>query len=762
MNRCFSRLLLLALALAGRRGLAEEILPAEQVFRPSISAQGDRVQIKIDFPPGHYLYAHRTEINGRRDYDSDPRPQAENDRYLGPTEIWHQPPTLSLTRSGDKYELIAQGCRAQVVCYPPTRWELSLPAATPSGAETNEKTTSAAVAQQPPPAAEVPAAPEPELAAPRKNIFAKRETLSDEVAFRTAFAFEANGDLHVNVQMPEGFYLYKQFIKALHPPQTLNLPRGQRHHDDFLGEQEIYRHQLDFVVPHSQLTADTFALQLQGCEENRLCYPPFQRSVTVPHPYSEGSASAPAATPAPAASAVASASARAAGNNENAGPAGSASSNPSASEIAPASPVPRASQGNAAPAPGPADNLSAKLNAHFLSALFWVWLVGVGVSFTACVYPLVPIVSSLVVGPEVSPARGRRLVLAYVVGMGLAMSLLGFSFALFQINLQIVLQKPLFSGAVALLFLLLALALFDVYSLQMPAFLQKRIDGLSRQQTRGSYVGALVMGALSVLVVSPCATPVLTALLLFATQTTPLKGGLALFIFGVGMGTPLLLFASALKRFLPKAGAWMGTIKSVFAWALLGLGLWLLGRSLGDPLPSLLLLVYLLLLTVYWLPRQLDSRADRAALFVSLLAFCLAVATAGRLGGPTPGSASPTPPAVHFQKLNSPAEVATAIAASPKPVLLDFYADWCVACHQWERDIWANPRFAEALAGYTLLKVDVTAFTPEHKALFQTLQLVGPPAVLRYPARGKLAQPEATLIGEMAADAFAERLASWP
>ena len=520
--------------------------------------------------------------------------------------------------------------------------------------------------------------------------------------------------------------MYRHSLKAEldGKPLALPLPQGEIHQDEFLGKQEIYRHELRFSLPQPQGNALT--LHLQGCAEGLICYPPLQRQFHFDAHSAQAGTLTTTVAQADAATAPA----------DN--PAEVPAAMPTASDSA-------------------ESGIVQKLNDNFFIALPLVLLLGIGVSFTACVYPLVPIVTSLVVGKNTNSARAYRLISVYVLAMGAAMGLLGAVFGIFQINLQVILQKPWITVLVALLFAGLSLSLFDVYTLQTPRWLQKPVDKLNRKQQSGSYTGAAAMGALSILVVSPCATPILTALLLFTTQTTPLKGATALFFFGLGTGLPLLLFAGAFRKFLPKAGAWMDNVKKGFAFALLAIAVWLITRIMPLGWALAVWTLYALFFATY-IYGEGKLRRFLAALGL-VVAIALGVQSAAQFFAPP--AAAVAQQGANFRLLHSKAEIEAALAASDRPVLLDFYADWCVACKKWEAHIWHNPRFATELADYTLLKIDVTDFDDAHKAIFNELGLVGPPAVLRYPPHGQLAAPQEKIIGELEADAFAAKLAAW-
>ena len=699
-------------------------LPAEEVFKPEIhqsaTADGYRTEVTIRFPDGYYLYADKTTLSGADGEETRTPAEAKDDPYLGPVQVWHHAPTITVNHHdrAETFTLKTQGCEENVICYPPTTWTLQVPAAELAATAPAEAAVASPVAEA---AAEAADSASPSLFQTPKDMI-----LPEDQAFLVKAEADGKGMLHVQYRMPDGYYLYRHSLKAEldGKPLALPLPQGEIHQDEFLGKQEIYRHELRFSLPQPQGNALT--LHLQGCAEGLICYPPLQRQFHFDAHSAQAGTLTTTVAQADAATAPA----------DN--PAEVPAVMPTASDSA-------------------ESGIVQKLNDNFFIALPLVLLLGIGVSFTACVYPLVPIVTSLVVGKNTNSARAYRLISVYVLAMGAAMGLLGAVFGIFQINLQVILQKPWITVLVALLFAGLSLSLFDVYTLQTPRWLQKPVDKLNRKQQSGSYTGAAAMGALSILVVSPCATPILTALLLFTTQTTPLKGATALFFFGLGTGLPLLLFAGAFRKFLPKAGAWMDNVKKGFAFALLAIATYLVTRIMPLGWALAVWTLYALLFATYIYG---EGKLRRFLAGVGLtVAIALGTQSAAQFFAPPAMTVAQQ--GIHFRELHSKAEIAAALAASDKPVFLDFYADWCVACKKWEANIWHNPRFAAALADYTLLKIDVTDFDDAHKAIFNELGLVGPPAVLRYPPHGQLAAPQEKIIGELEADAFAAKLAEW-
>ncbi|MBV7434730.1 protein-disulfide reductase DsbD [Cardiobacteriaceae bacterium TAE3-ERU3] len=729
MIRKLGRLLPLLACVLVLNAFADPI-PVKQAFIPSITTATEpdgalRYDITIDFAPHYYLYADRTSLShDGEQLSGDATPTStKSDPYFGDVKVWATPPTLTVNSDTplDSITLRTQGCEDGVICYPPTEWTLTPPTAAPatqSNASANSQggslnalfgakqgTTSGAAAAQ--------------------NRAPVSSNGDDILPIEAAFVTEVTPDQQISITMPDGYYVYKDSLTLSNAGQDLTsrtqFPAAESHEDPFRGAQDVYHGQLILTPPELPEYPATITLSLQGCAEGKICYPPDSRELLLNASTPIAGTNAAAATPANTASTA-------------------LASNSDDSDIA------------------------AKLAANYWTTLPLIFLLGIALSFTACIYPLIPIVTSLVVGKNSTTGRSYGLIGIYVLFMGLAMAALGAIFGLFQINLQVVLQTPWITALVAAFFALLALSLFDVFTLQAPAWLQTHIDKLNRRQQSGSFIGAAVMGALSVLVVSPCATPVLTALLLFSAQTTPFKGALALFLFGIGTGLPLLLFAGALRRFMPRAGTWMNVIKKGFAFALLAIAVWLVARILPTGWALLIWAGYSVLFASFVFPLEgISVRFARMRFALASAALIAALllgqrATNDLLGNPHNAAAVQAEHA-SFTMVNDATTVSEIISASDKPVILDFYADWCIACKVWERDIWTNAAFATPLADYTLLKVDVTDFTDKHKQLFQELNLVGPPAVLIYPPHGDFTQPEQRIIGEIPADSFMQILA---
>lgn len=695
-------------------GLADEPRPAKDVFIPAIrqEAIADKLHttVRIAIPDGYYLYVDKSDLTGEGIAGQLQKAPGtlKSDPFFGEQAVWHEEGVLTLIHDtpADTFTLKAQGCEENAICYPPTTWTLQV--AEPAFLQEQPKAG----------ASFLPAAQ------PSKLFGGQDQVLPEDQAF-PVHAVSENGQALVHFSIPDGYYLYRDKFTASvdgRPLQPL-FPQGELHSDEFFGEQMIYRGNIDIPLPLSAAdNGKNVDIRFQGCADAGVCYPPMSRSLTF------GDLSANAAA------------------------------------IAHEQPA----NDNAAAPNSNVHPIQRALTENFWLNLPLVLLLGISVSFTACVYPLIPIVTSLVVGKNSTQRQSFALIGVYVLGMASAMALVGALFGLFEVNIQLILQKPVFVIIAALIFVALSLSMFDVYTLQTPRWLQTRVDKITRKQQSGSYLGAAVMGALSVLVVSSCATPVLAALLLFTAQTTTFKSAVALFVFGLGTGLPLFLFASVFRKYMPKAGAWMDAVKRAFGFGMLAIALWLITRILPLTAGLALWSMYAAFAALILFPGAQATGAKTLAVrrFAAVLAAILAIALANQslqhwLAPPNHGGNIAQAQSVSFTEIRNDADLEQALAASKQPVILDFYADWCISCKVWERDIWHNPALADELRSFTLLKVDVTDFNAEHQTMFRRLNVVAPPTVLIYAANGKAENPQSIIVGEIKPDAFAAELKKW-
>ncbi len=538
------------------------------------------------------------------------------------------------------------------------------------------------------------------------DLFAPKST-SRFVPVDQAFQFDFSqrgSTLTLNWQVRPGYYLYRQQIKiaAQHAQLApLTLPPGEAHEDEFYGKSEIYRQAVTLPVTLQRADAGaTLTVTYQGCAAAGFCYPPESRTV----PLSAVSGGSVPVTEPPAA---------------------------------------------AAPLP--------------FSPL-WALLIGIGVAFTPCVLPMYPLISGIILGGARRYTTGRLLALAlvYVQGMALTYTLLGVVVAAAGLRFQAALQHPYVLAGLSLLFILLALSMFGLFSLQLPARLQTRLAHWSNQQRGGSLPGVFIMGALAGLICSPCTTAPLSAILLYIAQSGNLWAGAGtLWLYAVGMGLPLIAVTLYGHRLLPKSGPWMQTVKEGFGFVILALPVFLLERILGDTwglrLWSLLGVAFFAWAFIH----SMHARGRWRVVPVVMLGAALIMARPLQewaFGAAASQSVAHLP----FKRISGSAELEQALQqAQGRITMLDLYADWCVACKEFEKYTFSDPAVGSALADVQLLQADVTANSAQDNALLKQLQVPGLPTLLFFDAQGREI-PGSRISGFLRAAAFRAHLQNLP
>ncbi|HHJ4571107.1 TPA: protein-disulfide reductase DsbD [Citrobacter farmeri] len=528
-----------------------------------------------------------------------------------------------------------------------------------------------------------------------------------------AFAFDFQQNQHalnLTWQVKDGYYLYRKQIRIT-PAQAeiaeVTLPAGVWHEDEFYGKSEIYRNTLTIPVTINQAQSGaTLTVTYQGCADAGFCYPPESKTV----PLSEVVASA---EPKPATPAVA---------------------QPPQPELAPAQ-LP-------------------------FSAL-WALLIGIGIAFTPCVLPMYPLISGIVLGGKQRLSTGRALLLTfiYVQGMALTYTALGLVVAAAGLQFQAALQHPYVLIGLAVVFTLLALSMFGLFTLQLPSSLQTRLTLMSNRQQGGSAGGVFVMGAIAGLICSPCTTAPLSAILLYIAQSGNLwLGGGTLYLYALGMGLPLMLVTVFGNRLLPKSGPWMAQVKTAFGFVILALPVFLLERIVGDTWG--LRLWSLLGVTFFGWAFITSLQATRSWMrLVQIILLATALVSVRPLQDWAFGT-TVTQAQTHldFKSVASVEELNQALAeAKGKPVMLDLYADWCVACKEFEKYTFSHPQVKQALGETVLLQANVTANNAQDVALLKHLQVLGLPTILFFDAQGQ-EHPQARVTGFMDAATFSAHL----
>ncbi|WP_219377233.1 protein-disulfide reductase DsbD [Citrobacter sp. Colony322] len=526
------------------------------------------------------------------------------------------------------------------------------------------------------------------------------------------FDFQQNQhDLNLTWQVKDGYYLYRKQI-SITPSQAniaeVKLPPGVWHEDEFYGKSEIYRKQLTVPITVNQAKSGaTLTITYQGCADAGFCYPPETKTVPLSE-VSSGSAAAPA------------------------------------------------------PAPATADpQEKPQPTAQLPFSALWALLIGIGIAFTPCVLPMYPLISGIVLGGKQRLSTGRALLLTfiYVQGMALTYTALGLVVAAAGLQFQAALQHPYVLIGLAVIFTLLALSMFGLFTLQLPSSLQTRLTLMSNRQQGGSPGSVFAMGAIAGLICSPCTTAPLSAILLYIAQSGNMwLGGGTLYLYALGMGLPLMLITVFGNRLLPKSGPWMEHVKTAFGFVILALPVFLLERIVGDEwgvrLWSLLGVAFFGWAFITSL--QAKHAWMRIVQIVLLAAALVSVRPLQDWAFGAPHAQ--TQAHLNFTPVASVDALNQALAqAKGRPVMLDLYADWCVACKEFEKYTFSNPQVQQALGNTVLLQADVTANNTQDVALLKHLQVLGLPTILFFDAEGK-EHPEARVTGFMDAATFSAHL----
>ena len=522
----------------------------------------------------------------------------------------------------------------------------------------------------------------------------------------------------------DGYYMYRDKFKfKLIEGGGISLgefqaPQGKLKKDETFGNTVVYYHQVSLTLPlqhaNNFITPVTLEAKFQGCADAGFCYPPIKKSVDLVIP------------------------------------ASTASKNPGVDARNPA-------------VISEQDRIALLLSGN---NTWWALLsffgFGLLLSFTPCVFPMVPILSSIIVGQgkQVTTRKAFFLSLTYVAAMSVTYTIAGVIAGLFGSNLQIAFQNPWILGSFSALFVLLALSMFGFYDLQIPSSLQTKIDGLSKRQQSSTFIGAGIMGLLSALIVGPClAAPLAGALIYIGLSGDAVLGGASLFMLSLGMGVPLLIIGTSAGKLLPKAGSWMNAIKGVFGVLLLGLAIWMLERIVPDQVSMLLWAVLLIASAVYMGALERlgsDSTGWRklwksTGLVMLIYGILLMIGVAGgsddvlqplrgtRLPFANSTTVNETLSSLKFKHVKNVVDVKreiTLATTAQRPVVLDFYADWCYDCKRMEKRTFTDAGVHQALENAVLLQADVTANDTDDKDLLKFFGLPGPPATLFFTSQG--------------------------
>nr|CAA6807314.1 MAG: Cytochrome c-type biogenesis protein DsbD, protein-disulfide reductase (EC [uncultured Thiotrichaceae bacterium] len=725
MKNLLTFLLLFVMSCSAHALKPEDLLHPDKAFQVSATAiDGNNIKVTWEVTDGYYLYKERISFTSGDDgvtlLNEDatyPTGDIKNDPNFGEMEVYHKAFSVELpiTRQADTQNAIEftlktkyQGCADAGLCYPPQRKTLnvSLPA----------------LASNSNPSAPQPITPETTVVTnddtASQSITNKNKALPADEALKFSLIATDKNTLHARWEILPNHHLYRNKISftASNPEDaqlgTPKFPTGKIVKDEFFGDTETYAGSVDIEIPilTSGIDELTIQTQYQGCSNDaRVCYPPINKETTL------SLVNLP----------------------EN-------SSQSSNSE-------------------------SGLLTEHyfsdsFLGTILAFFIIGLGLSLTPCIFPMIPILSGIVAGQSnLSASKAFLLSLVYVTASATAYALIGLVFGYFGENLQSSLQHPIAIGMFATLFVVLAFSMFGFFELQMPNNIQSRLNEISNNQRGGSLIGAAIMGFLSTLIVGPCVAPALAAALTYiADSKDALLGASALFSMGFGMGVILLVVGTLGGHLLPRAGTWMDVIKSLFGIMLLGMAIWMLSRITSTTVTMLLIGVLLVSSGIYM--GALDKLNEDTtgwdrfwkSIGLVLLFFGFAqlvgVVTGtqnaihplqGALTFNVSGAATGTPQqheGLAFKKIKKVEELDDIInqaKQSNQLVMLDFYADWCVDCIRMEKNVFTSPDVNNDLKNVIILQADVTARDEHDKALEKRFGIIGPPTIIFFNRQGE-------------------------
>ncbi|RUM91652.1 MAG: protein-disulfide reductase DsbD [Thiomicrospira sp.] len=674
---------------------SDELLDVDQAFSlQPVKVENGQAKISWEIADGYYLYKKRISIESGDIELSPPhfpKAIAKNDPVFGQTDVFKHQLTVTQPYAGNATKATLtikyQGCAEELgVCYPPQTRAIKVEL--PAAAQINGNTL-----------------------ADLNNLIVDSsgaDLLPADEAFQLQVSPNNNNQLILDFRVAEGYHLYKDKIKAVLKQGnatlgSLQLPDAVQANDPVFGDVQVYHGDFQAILPVENI-ADTaeIEIQYQGCSsESGVCYPPAKKQMTL-----------------------------------------------QASDF-------KATPTNALPEQKASNNLSEtdQITSTLQNSSVWIvigtfFLFGLLLSLTPCVFPMIPILSSIIVGQgdQLTTRKAFIMSLVYVLAMSVTYTAAGVLAGIFGENLQVLFQNPWIIGSFALIFIALAFSMFGFYELQLPSGLQSKITNLSNKQQGGTLTGVAIMGFLSALIVGPCVAPPLAGALIYIGQTgDALLGGTALFAMSMGMGVPLLLLGTSAGKLLPRAGAWMDNVKAIFGVLMIGVAIWMAERILPE-WTILFAWAALLIGSAIYLG-ALEPVGDKSGWhkFAKSIGVIFLIYGMVILIGLAGGSKNVLQPLTVFQSsgtstnsqtehlnfktIRTLAELKQEVAKG-NPVMLDFYADWCISCKEMEKFTFSDPGVQSALANVTLLKADVTANNANDKELMKAFNIIGPPAIL--------------------------------
>jgi thiol:disulfide interchange protein DsbD len=734
--------LLLPLAMAVTPVWADddEFLHPDEAFKPSLTVTDGNIEAHWKIADGYYLYRDKFRITsetpdvalGDALY---PASETKSDPNFGDVEVYHHDVTLTVpvaSGSGDTaIKLTYQGCADSGLCYPPQKRTLNVALAAAEIEKEIEKQTE--------PLPQIPLLGGKSLSDELGLGFGgfDDDILPVNEAFKLGSIVEDGNNVKLIWDIADGIYMYADKIRLsvegdaqlgdykLPDPEIVRglTPEGEE------GDIAVYHGQLSVDVPLLRTTKEAGSITLhagyQGCAELGICYPPQKVALQLDLPPVDKV------------------------DDIDDAPAASQQQDKPQSAVIDATPAP--TQSAAVNAAACAENQGAST---FSGKGFWAivalfFLIGLGLSLTPCVFPMIPILSGIITGHsgKMTPAKGFFLSLIYVLSMAVTYTLAGIAAAKFGGNIQVALQHPVALVLFAMLFVALAFSMFGFFELQLPSRLQSKLTDVSNHQKQGSLVGVAIMGFLSALIVGPCVAPPLAAALAYIGTTGDVAlGGTALFVMAMGMGVPLLLIGVSAGKLLPKAGGWMDTVKAVFGVVMLGIAITMLERLAPTYLPvyvPMILWGLLLVVSAIYMgvlePLTKDASGGRKywkGIGAGMLIYGTVILIGASMGNSDPLQPLTSVEKVYFKQVTTVNELQRELQQAKKQgrgVLVDFYADWCVYCKTMEKIVFPDSRVQKSMQGLLLLQADVTS----NQELLSHFGLTAPPTILFFSRDGE-------------------------
>lgn len=753
-------ILLLLLSMMSFSALAEEdFLPPEQAFAiqaGKIADDGQSLIVSWTIADDYYMYRDKISFTSQDDsllLDDIKLSESETkiDPYFGEIQIYKNKitaeiPFSSTKKPGESFSVIAksQGCASGGICYPPLKQTVSFIQPQLIQAKTTDipvQNTSNSLKT---------------LANLGNAVMPEDDFLDIEEAFKFSLSVDKSdpdkNQLSAIWSIADKHYLYKNKVKF----ELINsngfsldlaeLPKGKEKNDEYLGDYEAYYKDLQINLPISG-TGDTskpliVKASYQGCSESGICYPKVKKTIEL------DIASFVANQP-----------------------------------VKPAAETPLIEKNDNNTIQSEQDVLAGVLSSeNTFIALITFFFIGLGLAFTPCVFPMIPILSGIVAGQgEKAGNNAFMMSVVYVLSMAVVYTLVGVIAGLSGKNIQVIFQNPWVLSSFAFIFVMLSLSMFGFYNLQLPSSLQSRLSEFSNKQEGGTMIGVAIMGVLSALIVGPCMAPPLMGILLFIGQTgDPILGGSALFVMSLGMGVPLVIIGTSAGKLMPRAGIWMDTVKAVFGVSMLGVAIWMMERVLPGVVIMWLWAILLLASGIYMgaLTPIHDNTTGWSRLWKSLGLVLMLYGSLLIIGASSgnddyfqplrsqfiyaSGGNNEMPGAQHvsFEKIKSIADLDKKLALAKqqnKMLVLDFYADWCTYCKKMESTTFKSGKVISALQNFIVLQADVTAMDQEDEALLKAYKIPAPPAILFFkPQTGEAKNYR--LVGYKNGDDFAQHV----